>query len=44
MHTVLAPILTGGLYLFVFGEALSKHLPVYEGRVLYGLHHFRASS
>ena len=31
MHTVLAPVLTGGLYLFVFGEALSKHLPVYEG-------------
>ena len=22
MHTVLAPVLTGGLYLFVFGEAL----------------------
>ena len=30
MHTVLAPVLTGGLYLFVFGEALSKHLPVYD--------------
>ena len=28
MHTVLAPVLTGGLYLFVFGDALSKHLPV----------------
>lgn len=24
MHTVLAPVLTGGLYLFVFGEALSS--------------------
>lgn len=31
MHTVLAPILTGFLYLVIFGEALSKHLPLYEG-------------
>lgn len=31
MHTVIAPVLTGFLYLVVFGEALSKHLPVYEG-------------
>lgn len=31
IHTVMAPILTGFLYLVVFGEALSKHLPVYEG-------------
>lgn len=31
LHTLLAPVLTGGLYLFVFGEALSTHLPVYEG-------------
>lgn len=31
LHTILAPVLTGGLYLVVFGEALSKHLPVYEG-------------
>lgn len=31
LHTILAPILTGFLYLVVFGEALSKHLPVYEG-------------
>ncbi|MGN1209284.1 MAG: ABC transporter permease [Duodenibacillus sp.] len=31
VHTLAAPMLTGGLYLFVFGEALSKHLPVYEG-------------
>lgn len=31
MHTVVAPVLTGGLYLFVFGEALSKQIPVYEG-------------
>lgn len=31
LHTVLAPIMTGLLYLVVFGEALSKHLPVYEG-------------
>lgn len=31
MHTIVAPILTGSLYLVVFGEALSKHLPVYEG-------------
>ena len=30
-HTILAPILTSFLYLVVFGEALSKHLPVYEG-------------
>ena len=30
-HTVFVPMLTGGLYLIVFGEALSKHLPVYEG-------------
>ncbi len=43
MHTVLAPVLTGGLYLFVFGEALSKHLPVYEG-VTYTASSFRASS
>lgn len=31
LHTILAPVLTGFLYLVVFGEALSKHLPVYEG-------------
>ena len=31
LHTSLAPVLTGFLYLDVFGEALSKHLPVYEG-------------
>lgn len=31
MHTVIAPVLTGGLYLIVFGEALAKQLPVYEG-------------
>lgn len=31
MHTILAPILTGFLYLVIFGEALSKHLPLYEG-------------
>lgn len=31
IHTVLAPVLTGFLYLVVFGEALSKHLPVYDG-------------
>lgn len=30
-HTIAAPILTGFLYLVVFGEALSRHLPVYEG-------------
>lgn len=31
IHTIGAPILTGFLYLVVFGEALAKHLPVYEG-------------
>lgn len=31
LHTLVAPILTGFLYLVVFGEALSHHLPVYEG-------------
>ncbi len=31
LHTVIAPVLTGFLYLVVFGEALSRHLPVYEG-------------
>lgn len=31
MHTVLAPVLTGSLYLVIFGEALSRHLPLYEG-------------
>lgn len=30
-HTLLAPVLTGFLYLVVFGEALSKHLRLYEG-------------
>ena len=30
-HTILAPVLTGFLYLVIFGEALSKHLPLYEG-------------
>lgn len=31
LHSLAAPILTGFLYLVVFGEALAKHLPVYEG-------------
>lgn len=31
LHTLVAPILTGLLYLVIFGEALSKHLPLYEG-------------
>ncbi len=31
LHAVAAPVMTGALYLFVFGEALSTHLQVYEG-------------
>ena len=31
MHTILEPVLTGFLYLVIFGEALSRHLPLYEG-------------